>query len=918
MKKEDREVSAGGWWRFVHGGGEEADGEFRADGARCRARVYFPLCNEGGMLSWVTPALQGAPARDYHHYLGIPLSIEEMAYSCAHRGLWLVERESDRIFSAAGFNPDGRHGPSAADIAAGPGWFRVRREWKELSITATATLWCPADARVPIEVMTCQVVNTGTSVRRVAAYTAMPLFGRSADRVRDHRHVSALLHAARAVPHGVVLKPVMEFDERGHRFETLSYCVLAASGDCDAPDGIWVDAEEFIGPHGVFWLPDAVKRRLRDGVHKRVRGREVVAAFFFSERELFPGQSMEFRLVAAVGDVAGRTLRSARIFLRKQRADVSLEATRRWWKETARGVRFFTPDAVRDNWLVWVNLQPNLRRIYGNSYLPHFDYGRGGKGWRDLWQDCLAILLRDPERVREVILHNFGGVRIYGSNATIIGHDGSFIADRNDIPRTWMDHGVWPVHTTLLYLDQTGDFDLLREEREYFRDPQLFRCRRRDPEWAPAYGNALRTYSGRIYRGSVMEHMLVQTVTAFYNVGRHNLCRLEGGDWNDGLDMAADNGESVAFSAFYAWNLRRLARTLKEMGQRGVRELEIAVELLPLFDRLDGQEPVDYRSAEARMARLEGYLQKVSRDISGLRKKVDPCALAADLEAKAAALAETIQRQEWIPLGSRIGCFNGYYDNRGRRVEGRFGRRVRMTLTGQVFPLMAEIADDAQVDMVIRAIRRYLTDPRGGVRLNTDFGQVYPELGRAFSFAYGEKENGAVFSHMAVMYAFALYSRRRAREGRRVWHSLYRMAVDSAVSDVFPNLPEYFNLSGRGLYSYLTGSAAWLVYLLLTQVYGVRGLRGDLLLDPQLGKDDLDRDGVAQVELTFAKRRLRVRYEGHPGQKADRPILVSGSPVEAVPGPDGRGYILSRALIERLLPGRTHEIRVPLRTASLR
>ena len=28
-----------------------------------------------------------------------------------------------------------------------------------------------------------------------------------------------------------------------------------------------------------------------------------------------------------------------------------------------------------------------------------------------------------------------------------------------------------------------------------------------------------------------------------------------------------------------------------------------------------------------------------------------------------------------------------------------------------------------------------------------------------FGFAYGEKENGAVFSHMTVMFAYALYQR---------------------------------------------------------------------------------------------------------------------------------------------------------------
>ena len=34
-----------------------------------------------------------------------------------------------------------------------------------------------------------------------------------------------------------------------------------------------------------------------------------------------------------------------------------------------------------------------------------------------------------------------------------------------------------------------------------------------------------------------------------------------------------------------------------------------------------------------------------------------------------------------------------------------------------------------------------------------------------FGFAYGEKENGAVFSHMTVMFANALYRRGFAKEG---------------------------------------------------------------------------------------------------------------------------------------------------------
>ena len=59
----------------------------------------------------------------------------------------------------------------------------------------------------------------------------------------------------------------------------------------------------------------------------------------------------------------------------------------------------------------------------------------------EISQDCLALLIMDPSNVRQMIVDNYGGVRIDGTNATIIGNkQGEFIADRNNITRVRMDH----------------------------------------------------------------------------------------------------------------------------------------------------------------------------------------------------------------------------------------------------------------------------------------------------------------------------------------------------------------------------------------------------------------------------------------------------------------------------------------------
>ena len=79
-------------------------------------------------------------------------------------------------------------------------------------------------------------------------------------------------------------------------------------------------------------------------------------------------------------------------------------------------------------------------------------------------------------------------------------------------------------------------------------------------------------------------------------------------------------------------------------------------------------------------------------------------------------------------------------------------------LTSQVFAIMSKTAQKDQIESICKSADKYLFDRQaGGYRLNTNFHEEKFDLGRMFGFAYGEKENGAVFSHMAVMYGNALY-----------------------------------------------------------------------------------------------------------------------------------------------------------------
>ena len=198
--------------------------------------------------------------------------------------------------------------------------------------------------------------------------------------------------------------------------------------------------------------------------------------------------------------------------------DKAWDETIAYWQEKV-NVSYHTGNKDFDQWMKWVSFQPMLRRIYGCSFLPHHDYGKGGRGWRDLWQDCLALLIMNPDGVRQMLLDNFAGVRVDGSNATIIGSkQGEFVADRNNITRVWMDHGVWPMITTKFYIDQTGDLELLEKKAAYLKIKQIARGTRTDTLWMNPMAGWQKSQARVREEGRFESICLLQNLTAFYEV----------------------------------------------------------------------------------------------------------------------------------------------------------------------------------------------------------------------------------------------------------------------------------------------------------------------------------------------------------------------------------------------------------------
>ena len=817
------------------------NGTFKTNEADKTNYLYLPIGSTSGVMGSVTPRGGGDTKLSQDRFFLHPVVVEDLQESMYSRNFWLYI-DGVGLKSALGFSLSQLASEDDAELEAGFLWQKTTRRICD-GLKASVLIFSP-ETKDRAEIMQVTITNDGDKDISFIPSAAIPVFARGADHIRDHRHVTSLLNVIEVLEDGIEVRPTMAFDERGHHRTSDTYIVRARDGEGDLPEGIDPTVLDFAGDGGNLLNPAGAKISQGMVPGSVVTGQEAFAGIKFLKKTLSAGRSAVYNVVLGFDGEGAQFLDSANV-------SKAFEDVKAHW-ESEKIIHTKTGDPLFDGWMEWVSVQPALRKLYGCSFLPYHDYGRGGRGWRDLWQDSLALLLRNPADARDDLISYFAGVRMDGSNATIIGSKkGEFIADRNGIPRVWMDHGFWPVFTVDFYIRTTGDYDFLFAEQPYFKDRMILRGERFDDEFDPNSDPKETTVSGEIYKGTVLEHMLTEVVTQFFDCGEHGNMRLRGADWNDALDMASVKGESVAFTAAYAGALTMLSSIIRNCGRSDIAVFEELIKLICADE---------YDDPEAKKRLLVDYEESVAKNISGYMMIMDAEKLASHLDQMADWIRKHIRENEMVGDGKDNKWFNGYYDNDSKQVEGVVNGGVRMMLTSQVFTVMFGTADEETVKDVIKACDEYLYAPDlGGYRLNTDFHEVKMNMGRAFGFAYGEKENGAVFCHMAVMYAFALYTRGFAKEGFKVFNNLFTQSM-SKDGRMYPGIPEYFNGMGRGMYPYLTGAASWAVLLVLTKMFGVSSENGKIKLKPALLASQFDGEGRASVTAYRNGRPFTLTY----------------------------------------------------------
>jgi len=120
--------------------------------------------------------------------------------------------------------------------------------------------------------------------------------------LRDHRHVTSLLQRIRCETYGVLVRPTLSFDERGHQPNSVTYAVLVAEGYGAAPVGFFPVIEDYVGEGGALDWPQAIVTPGAQPVAAgaSIDGYEALGGLRFAAVTLQPGEARTYVLILAI------------------------------------------------------------------------------------------------------------------------------------------------------------------------------------------------------------------------------------------------------------------------------------------------------------------------------------------------------------------------------------------------------------------------------------------------------------------------------------------------------------------------------------------------------------------------------------------------------------------------------------------
>jgi len=386
-------------------------------------------------------------------------------------------------------------------------------------------------------------------------------------------------------------------------------------------------------------------------------------------------------------------------------------------------------------------------------------YQSGGAfGFRDQLQDAMALVHARPQILREQLLHNASRQFVEG-DVQHWWHPPSGHGVRTHI----CDDYLWLPLALCRYLQATNDTGVLSETVTFLDGRPL------PPGDESYYDLPARSAHG----ASLYEHA-VRALLHGLRFGPHGLPLMGTGDWNDGMNRVGHHGqgESVWLGFFLCEVLREFAPVARGHGD-------------------------------------EAFAQRC--------------------DAERRQIGERLEASAWDGQWYR----RAYFDD-GTPLGSKDNRECQIDSIAQSWAVLSGIGSPERVQQAMDSVAARLVRPQAQLvqLLDPPFDCRGPNPGYIAGYVPGVRENGGQYTHAAVWAAMAFAALGDAARAWQVMNlinplhhgrtpqevAIYKVEPYVVAADVY-SLPPH---TGRGGWTWYTGSAGWMYRLVVESLLGLR------------------------------------------------------------------------------------------------